>query len=116
MTNQVQHLQWSLTVSHTGIVFNDYDEQLRLQRNVSMVVLRSLGYGKKSTQNKIIEEADHLIAAFKVGKKSSSSCAAVLGSHRTQCGSDFCVAQKKPGAHLRSCEVVWGLEWTSLQV
>ena len=50
----------------TGIVFSDYDEQLKLQRNISMVALRSLGYGKKSIENKIIEEARHLMDAFKV--------------------------------------------------
>ena len=31
-----------------------------------MVALRSLGYGKKSIENKIIEEAEHLVEAFKV--------------------------------------------------
>lgn len=49
-----------------GIVFSDYDEQLKLQRNASMVVLRSLGYGKKSIENKIIEEAEHLTSAIRV--------------------------------------------------
>ena len=50
----------------TGIVFSDYDEQLRLQRNISMVALRNLGYGKKSLENKIIAEAGCLVEAFKV--------------------------------------------------
>ena len=49
-----------------GIVFSDYHEQLKLQRNTSMVALRSLGYGKKSTENKITEEAEYLKRAFKV--------------------------------------------------
>ena len=49
-----------------GVVFSDYDEQLKLQRNTSMVVLRSLGYGRKSTENKIIEEAEHLSESFRV--------------------------------------------------
>ena len=49
-----------------GVVFGDYDEQQKLQRHASMVVLRSLGYGKKSIENKILEEADHLVASFKV--------------------------------------------------
>ena len=31
-----------------------------------MVALRSLGYGKKSIENKIIEEAEHLVGAFRV--------------------------------------------------
>ena len=31
-----------------------------------MVLLRSLGYGKKSIENKIIEEAEHLVEAFRV--------------------------------------------------
>ena len=37
-----------------------------MQRNVSMVALRSLGYGKKSIENKILEEAEQLISAFTV--------------------------------------------------
>ena len=49
-----------------GVAFGDYEEQQKLQRNTSMVVLRSLGYGKKSIENKILEEADHLVASFKV--------------------------------------------------
>ena len=49
-----------------GVVFSDYDDQLKLQRNISMVALRSLGYGKKSIENKIIEEAEHLVGAFGV--------------------------------------------------
>ena len=48
------------------MVFSDYDDQLKLQRNISMVALRSLGYGKKSIESKIIEEAEHLVEAFKV--------------------------------------------------
>ena len=57
-------------ISHTerfklaGIVFNYYDGKLKLQRNTSMVMLRSLGYGKKSIESNIVEEADHLIEAF----------------------------------------------------
>ena len=31
-----------------------------------MVVLRSLGYGKKSIENRILDEANHLVEAFKV--------------------------------------------------
>ena len=31
-----------------------------------MVALRSLGYGKKSIENKIIEEAEYLVEAFGV--------------------------------------------------
>ena len=49
-----------------GVVFGDYEEQQKLQRNTSMVVLRSLGYGKKSIENKILEEVDHLVASFQV--------------------------------------------------
>ena len=30
--------------------------------------LRSLGYGKKSVENKILDEADHLVEAFKVSR------------------------------------------------
>ena len=52
--------------SFAGIVFSDYHEQLKLQRNASMVALRGLGYGKKSVENKIIEEAEYLSRAFKV--------------------------------------------------
>ena len=52
--------------SFAGIVFSDYHEQLKLQRNVSMVALRGLGYGKKSVENKIVEEAEYLSRAFKV--------------------------------------------------
>ena len=51
---------------YTGVVFSDYDDELKTQRNLSMVVLRSLGYGKKSVENKIIEETEHLISAIKV--------------------------------------------------
>ena len=51
---------------YIGIAFSDYDDQLKLQRSISMVVLRSLGYGKKSIENKIMEEAEHLISAFEV--------------------------------------------------
>ena len=53
-----------------GVAFGDYEEQQKLQRNTSMVVLRSLGYGKKSIENKILEEADHLVASFKVSSTS----------------------------------------------
>ena len=49
-----------------GVAFSDFDEQLKLQRNTSMVVLRSLGYGKKSIENKIIEEAKFVISAIRV--------------------------------------------------
>ena len=48
-------------------MFSDYDEQLKLQRNIAMVVLRGLGYGKKSVENRITEEAGFLIEAIKVG-------------------------------------------------
>ena len=54
---------------YVGIVFSDYHEQLKLQRNASMVVLRSLGYGKKSVENKIIEEAECLSRAFNVSHR-----------------------------------------------
>ena len=33
-----------------------------------MVTLRSLGYGKKSIENKIIEEAEYLVSAIKVSQ------------------------------------------------
>ena len=33
-----------------------------------MVALRSLGYGKKSIENKIIEEAEYLVSAIKVSQ------------------------------------------------
>ena len=67
-----------------GIVFSDYDEQLKLQRNTSMVVLRSLGYGKKSIESKIIEEADHLVEAFMVNLCFTMQCKKwyEIGQHR----------------------------------
>ena len=63
-SGQTQQLKYMQNVA--GVVFGDYDEQQKLQRHASMVVLRSLGYGKKSIENKILEEADHLVASFKV--------------------------------------------------
>ena len=50
----------------TGIVFNEFDDQFKVQRNLSMVVLRSLGYGKKSIEHKICQETQHLIDVIKV--------------------------------------------------
>ena len=76
-----------------GILFGDYDEQLKLQKNISMVVLRSLGYGKKSVENKILDEADHLVEAFKVSRSmadpgfppSASPPLATLAFNNEQC-------------------------------
>ena len=65
--NLCTYIQFHMHVcTYVGIAFSDYDEQLKLQRNISMIVLRELGYGKKSIENKIIEEAEHLTLAFKV--------------------------------------------------
>ena len=44
----------------SGIVFGDYNEQWKLQRNISMVILRNLGYGKNRLQEIITEEAEEL--------------------------------------------------------
>ena len=45
---------------------NEFDDQLKVQRNISMVVLRNLGYGKKSIEHKVCLETQHLIDAIKV--------------------------------------------------
>ena len=62
-----------LVVYLSGIAFSDYDEQFKLQRHKSMVILRILGYGKKSIENKIVEEIRHVVSAFKVTPLSTLS-------------------------------------------
>ena len=43
-----------------GIVFGDYDEQWKLQRHTSMMILRNLGYGRNRLQEIITEETEEL--------------------------------------------------------
>ncbi len=44
----------------SGIAGNTYSEEWKKQRNVAMRILRSLGYGKHTIENKMIEEAKML--------------------------------------------------------
>ena len=50
----------NIYVYFLGIVFGNYDPQWKLQRHTSMIVLRSLGYGKNVIQEKICIEANEL--------------------------------------------------------
>ena len=52
--------------TNIGIIWGDYCEEWKRQRNISLTILRSLGFGRKGIENKIFEETQHLINAIEV--------------------------------------------------
>ncbi len=49
-----------LVPTYIGIIHSTFSEEWKKQRNVALQILRSLGYGKHSIENKICEEAQAL--------------------------------------------------------
>lgn len=57
--------QKSVTITFISGISNDHPtEEWKAQRNLALVILRNLGWGKQSIQNKTAEEASVLLEIF----------------------------------------------------